>query len=598
MTTRVLRLGLALIVAVLGSPGLALAASAASTTDLACPDGSDRLADFSVQGDGFVATTGAAAVSVIGSGSGGTFRVVDTTQAVTAVLVAGPDGPVATKIDNYSGGTSSGSFDPASFVSDDGTPATVTSVSFCGGAAAISSAQCQDQPAFSSTWDGAGTFSVTLAGTLALCEAVEFHVGSYALDAPAGWDGQPSFSPGATPQTEFDHQLIVFNVGDEPGTRSATVAAPACGPYQADLYTGARRMRIDAAGHGSDFLGGGLLAGTACAEPPTAPTTGPEADPRQEPEGGPTTGPEGGPTGPTTGPTSGPGGPEVGPESEPEAVSAAAAVDCARSALVLTLSNRGAGSGSGSSSEVDFVVDGALHVVPAGENRSVVLPVAHDAAYRVLVSFPGDSQTFSGVLSCSPADSGSSSDRRPLERGSGEPGSGQPSGASVPGEPAGAPIPPRRRAPCSGSAPPAPDGSEGEVGPTGGRGGHRHRGRSQGSADLPGRCGRFRWTPGRHRRAGPCHGLDGGLGPARRRCGAVPGRAVLCRAATSAASGNDRDDPPRGRCPCCDGPRQPWCLLDSLPGHPLRPPWARATERAPIGPPGVRTVPGGRCPDP
>ena len=366
-------------------------ASAASTSSLSCPDGSDRLADFALQGDGFVATAGAGAVSATGAGSGGTFAVVDTTQTVTAVLVAGPDGPVATKIDTYPGGAQSGGFDSSSIVADDGTW-TVTSVSFCGGDAAFSSAQCQDQPAFSSTWDGAGTFSVTLSGTLALCEAVEFHAGSYALDVPEGWDGQSSLSPGATPQTEFDHQLITFGVGAEPGTRSVTVAAPACGPYQADLYTGVRRTTIGATGHGSDFLRGGLLAGPPCAEPPPDRAR------------------------PTTEPT-----PQPTPEPTPEPVVTPARGE-ARVGARGRLGDRSGGlrpqrPGAhppqprrrfrpGPGSDAEFRVDGALHTVPAGEDRSVVLTVAEDAAYGILVTFPAGSETFSGVLSCSPADSG------------------------------------------------------------------------------------------------------------------------------------------------------------------------------------------------
>ena len=408
MTTRFLRLGLAVLVAMIGLPGLAVIASAASTSSLSCPDGSDRLADFALQGDGFVATAGAGSVSATGAGTGGSFAVVDSTQTVTAVLVAGPDGPVATKIDTYPGGAPSGSFDSSSLVADDGT-SSVTSVSFCGGDGILSSAQCQDQPVFSSTWDGAGTFAVTLSGTLALCEAVEFHAGSYALDVPEGWDGQSALSPGATPQTEFDHQLIVFGVGAEPGTQSVTVVAPACGPYQADLYTGVRRTTIGATGHGSDFLRGGLLAGPPCAEP--APTPVPTPQPTPEPTPGPTE-------------------PVVTPAGEPETVSATAAVDCGRSALVLTLRNPSAGSGPGSDAE--FSVDGALHIVPAGEDRSVVLTVAEDAAYGVLVTFPAGSEMFSGVLSCSPADSGSPT---APSVGAGGPVSGQPNGAGAPDEP-------------------------------------------------------------------------------------------------------------------------------------------------------------------
>jgi hypothetical protein len=117
-----------------------------------------------------------------------------------------------------------------------------------------------------------------------------------------------------------------------------------------------------------------------------------------------------------------------------------AAVDCVRTALILTLSNPGTGTGpnSGPNSAVDFAVDGVVHRVPAGEDRSVALAVAEDAAYRVLVTSPAGSQTFSGVLSCSPPDSRPSPTAPP--GAAGEPNAGQPSGANVPGEPAGGGI--------------------------------------------------------------------------------------------------------------------------------------------------------------
>jgi len=405
MTTRVLRVGLALSITMLGLPGLADAASAASTVTLVCPDGSSRLADFELQGGAYAVTAGAGAVSVTGAGDGGTFTLQDTTQVITAVLIAGPGGPVATKTERYPGGITFGSFDASSFVPDAGVPASVSSVSFCGADVVLTSAQCQDEPVFDSTWDGAGTFSVTLAGTLALCQAVEFHVGTYSLDEPEGWDGQSSLSAGATPQTEFDHQLITFGVLDEPGTRSATAALPPCGPYQADLYRGAQRTSIDASGHGSDFVRGGVLAGTTCAQSPGEPGT------------------------PGVGPTGG----------EPGGVSATAAADCLRGVLVVTLTNGAAAATAG----VDFTVDGAVYFVPAGQTRSLTFPVAQGAAYQVLASFPArgsfpaGSETFSGVLDCSEVNSGSS-DTPPGAVG-GEPGQpgqpGQPGAESVAGEP-------------------------------------------------------------------------------------------------------------------------------------------------------------------
>ena len=112
MTSRVLRLGLALVVAMLGLPGAAPVRSAASTATLGCPGRVKPAGGLCLQGDGSVATTRTAAVCVTGSGSGGTFTAVDTAQIVIAVLVAGLDGPAATKIDHYSGGTSAGSFTP------------------------------------------------------------------------------------------------------------------------------------------------------------------------------------------------------------------------------------------------------------------------------------------------------------------------------------------------------------------------------------------------------------------------------------------------------------------------------------------------------
>jgi len=416
MPTKFFRFSLTLVLVLLSLPGLALAASAASTAGLTCRAGSVRLADFELEGTSFTAITGAGAVSVTGDGNGGTFALQDTTKVITAVLIAGPDGPVATKTDPYPEGVSVGGFDPSSLVADPGAEAggapgaqpSVTAVAFCGSDATVGSAQCQDEPAFTFDWDGAGTFSVTLGGSLALCAAVEFNVGSYSVDEPAGWNGQSTFSDGAAPQTEVDHQLITFGVGAEPGTRSATVAASACGPYQVDLYRGARRTVIDASGHGTDFVRGGLLAGADCAATPAGPG---------EPSDGPT----------------------VGSAGEPQDVSVMSALDCVRSALVLTLTSRGAAPAA-----VDFTVDGGVHSVPAGENRTVIIAVAEGAAYSVVVqtpasgTTPASSQTFSGTVDCSTGGDGP-----------------EPTGSNVPSDPNGSGL--------NGSGPDGTDGGDGVV---------------------------------------------------------------------------------------------------------------------------------------
>lgn len=136
---------------------------------------------------------------------------------------------------------------------------------------------------FAYSWDGAGGFTVTVTGHGCSTGAI-LNVSSYTLDQSAANESTEfgAGNPTSYPQSLYEHgtpislpaSTVKVAVGD---TFTGSVSVPACGDYQADLYTGAPLDVVGEAGHGSTFLAGGIVLQAECEEPPV------EEPPTEEP---------------------------------------------------------------------------------------------------------------------------------------------------------------------------------------------------------------------------------------------------------------------------------------------------------------------------
>lgn len=127
------------------------------------------------------------------------------------------------------------------------------------------------------------TVTVATKSGAPLCKDLTLNWDSYTM--PDTYDGTGFSSKTATPQTQFDHHVIVMKAGEH--TATATLKQPTCKNVQVDLYYGAEIVTVTAAGHGAQFINGGINGDlglntkrdlAACQTPvtpvtPTTPTT-------------------------------------------------------------------------------------------------------------------------------------------------------------------------------------------------------------------------------------------------------------------------------------------------------------------------------------
>jgi hypothetical protein len=112
-----------------------------------------------------------------------------------------------------------------------------------------------------------GHFTAALKANVNLCGSVTILVSGYAV--PSTWDGN-GFNPTATPQqlVGTTKQIVLTN---DVRTGEATADIPTCGNAQADGYTPPEIVAVTSAGHGDQFIAGGLWHIGNC--PPPAPIT-------------------------------------------------------------------------------------------------------------------------------------------------------------------------------------------------------------------------------------------------------------------------------------------------------------------------------------
>jgi hypothetical protein len=112
-----------------------------------------------------------------------------------------------------------------------------------------------------------GHFTAALKANVNLCGSVTILVSGYAV--PSTWNGN-GFNPTATPQqlVGTTKQIVLTN---DVRTGEATADIPTCGNAQTDGYTPPEIVAVTSAGHGDQFIAGGLWHIGNC--PPPAPIT-------------------------------------------------------------------------------------------------------------------------------------------------------------------------------------------------------------------------------------------------------------------------------------------------------------------------------------